>query len=87
MTNIQKLINLGGKEWVKGDMHRVYFDNPSALIGLETESYKTGNIKSATLKGEKISNSQAYKLIDKIYFDIKNNEFVGNKKIIELIDF
>lgn len=69
-----------GKEWIKEDMHRIYINNLEKIYGLETTSYKTGNISSATLNGEKISNSRARQLTcdlscAKIYYDVKTEKF------------
>lgn len=69
---LETMTAIGGKEWIRGDKHRVYLNNWAALAGLETSHYNTGNISSASYQGERISNSQAYKLlesIDKVWFD------------------
>jgi len=68
-----------GKEWIKEDMHRIYINNLDQIYGLETTSYKTGNISSATLNGEKISNSRARQLSTdlscaKIWYDVKTGK-------------
>ncbi len=68
-----------GKEWIKEDMHRIYINNLETIYGLQTTSYKTGNISSATLNGEKISNSRARQLscdlsCAKIYYDVKTGK-------------
>lgn len=63
---------IGGSRWTKGAHDRVYINDWAAFIGLEVSRYNTGNIASASYKGETISNSQAYKLlgsIDKVWFD------------------
>ena len=76
--NIEKMKEIGGSEWIKGDMHRVYFNAEkfNELSGLVINFYKTGNISSAIFQGEKISNSRAYKLrADKVYFDVKAGKF------------
>lgn len=78
--NINSLIQAGGKEWQSNGYHRVYFNNLAELYGLECSYYKTGNISSATLNGESISNSQARKLssglaFGKVWFDLKDGEF------------
>lgn len=56
---LENLIAVGGKLWQKGDAKRVYFNDLELLLGLEMEYYNTGNIMSAKLNGEKISNRQA----------------------------
>lgn len=59
-SNIAQLIAAGGKEWKSQDgrLHRVYFQ-VATLIGFECDQYKTGNISSATLAGQEISNALA----------------------------
>ncbi len=76
------LEEVGGKEWQRGDYHRVYFntDIMAQGIDLKLDFYKTGNISYAELKGEKISNNQAKKLINKmrntkVWFDVADGEF------------
>lgn len=76
--SVETLTAIGGSRWTKNDMDRIYFNNCTSLAGLETTNYKTGNIASATYKGETISNSQAYKLagtIEKLWFDVADGKF------------
>lgn len=75
---IETLTAIGGSRWTKNGMDRIYFNGCSGFAGLETSNYKTGNIASATYKGESISNSQAYKLagtIEKLWFDLADGQF------------
>lgn len=75
-----EMVKMGGNEWIKGDKHRIYFNQNtfSEIIGLKVNSYKTGNISSATLNGEKVSNTSVYKqLPSKAYYDVKTGEFIG----------
>lgn len=61
----ESLKKLGHAEWVHpgtGEA-RVYINNLSALYGLRTSHYNTGNISSATLNGEKISNREAERIL------------------------
>lgn len=63
MNNIEnKLIELGGNLWEGGSHRRVYLNNWLELAGFEITRYKTGNISSASLGGEKISNAKASEL-------------------------
>lgn len=66
----EQMIALGGKPWQpKQGPERVYINDWQELAGLEIERYKTGNIKSAYLNGEKISNTRASFLANgKVYF-------------------
>jgi len=66
-----------GSEWQKGQMHRIYFNNLCLLYGLRCEAYKTGNIASAELNGERISNSEARRIQDrfswsKVWYDMND---------------
>lgn len=76
--NIEKIKELGN-EWVKGNHHRIYINEPYKFYGLELDKYKGGGIKHATLDGEKISNNQAYKLVQKLdgkfWFDVNHQKF------------
>lgn len=80
MLSVKALIEIGGKEWTKNGMHRVYFNGLATWFGLETTRYNTGNVASATLDGESISNSQAKRIGDhlldaKLYYDVTDNKF------------
>lgn len=80
-----------GSRWrKKGD--RLYLEDAFMLsaVGLEYDCYKTGNICSATLNGEKISNSKAGKIISfirfsKIYVDLESGEIVNAGEYAEMI--
>ena len=58
---VATLVALGGREWCKNGMRRVYFsaDLLAKFYGLRCTLYGTGNVESATLHGEKISNTSA----------------------------
>lgn len=69
---IETMTAIGGNRWQRGDKDRVYLNDWARFIGLEIDHYKSGNISYATLNGEKISNSEAYRLggaVYKVYFD------------------
>jgi hypothetical protein len=59
------------------------------IINLEVDRYNTGNISSAFLDGEKISNSKAYKYLQgKAYIDLNTNKLecqYMHSDIIELL--
>jgi hypothetical protein len=56
---------IGGKRWTKGDITRVYIsdDTLADLVGLDVTRYRTGNIQSATLRGERVSNTEAKRIL------------------------
>lgn len=77
---IEQLTKAGGKEWQKDTMHRVYFNDLQTRIGLKLDHYNTGNISSAKLDGQEISNSAARKLCDalafgKVWYDLTDGRF------------
>jgi hypothetical protein len=69
-TMIAKLESVGGSRWTKGGMDRMYFEL-SDLLGITIDTYKSGNIASATRNGATISNSKAGKFLEgKIWYDL-----------------
>ncbi|WP_312738310.1 hypothetical protein [Atlantibacter hermannii] len=77
----QKLLDLGMRVWTGGNHRRIYVnaEHWAEVFGLVIDVYKTGNIKSAALNGETISNTKAYKLIAlRPYFDCNTQKFVSN---------
>lgn len=82
--NIQDLIQAGGKEWRKDDLHRVYFNDLPDLLGLETSHYKTGNISGASLNGETIANCRAREIMTslmsaKFWYDVRAGHFESKR--------
>jgi len=71
----------GGKLWEKHGKCRVYFEGAYIAndYGLEWTRYNTGNISSASLNGERISNSECRRILDfftgKFWFDFADNDF------------
>ncbi len=83
---IKKLINAGGREWKTEDgKHRIYFNSDvlAEMYGLSVEYYGTGNISSAKLDGEKISNSSARRYLERfdsgIHYDVVEKKWRANK--------
>lgn len=75
-----RLVNAGGNRWEKAGHRRLYFNNLEDLYGLELDHYGTGNISSATLNGEKISNNSARELVfelrsGKLWYDLNKGTF------------
>ena len=78
-TTVEKLEALGIRAWECGEMKRYYIndDNLEVIFGLCIDRYKTGNICSASLNGEGISNSKAYKLLGRgIWYDAKSESWM-----------
>src|SRR5690606_8036459 len=77
-----RLIAKGGKVWEKGGHRRIYINNLVELYGLELDYYNTGNICSAKLDGQKISNSWARELSytlgwGKFWYDLNAGRFAS----------
>ena len=64
-----------GNRWQKHDKDRIYFDNEDILkwLGYRWAYYNTGNVCSASLDGEKISNysfKKTYASLEKVWYDL-----------------
>lgn len=73
---IERLVNAGASRWTKHERDRLYIKRLADLIGLSYTKYNTGNISSAELNGETISNSECNRILaalDKAYIDLKTN--------------
>ncbi len=82
MNTAEILVKIGGKEWTKNGMRRVYMNGLATWFGLETSRYNTGNVASATLDGQEISNTQAKRIGDhlldaKFYYDVNGKNFTA----------
>lgn len=79
----QKLIDLGMSVWGQDfGKPRIYIntDDMELVFGLRVSRYGTGTVSQATLHGQKISNSQARRLLEnKIYYCLIENKFVGTE--------
>lgn len=80
-SKIDNLLKIG-TEWVSSDgsKHRIYVNDLVRWTGLQTTGYNSGNIRSATLDGKTISNSQAKKIEadvrwGKLYYDYADDRF------------
>lgn len=83
--------DLNGKRWVSpdGSKERIYLNDTDTLastIGLKYTTYKSGAIKSATLNGEKISNSKANDIFSNLqgaYYDVKTGTLHTNSGALD----
>ena len=78
-TTAEKLEALGIDAWERGEMKRYYINDEhlEAVFGLSIGRYNTGNISSASLNGEGISNSKAYKLLGRgIWYDANTDSWM-----------
>lgn len=78
--SLEALLAVGGKEWKKDAMHRVYFNDLPDLFGLKTSHYNTGNVSSASIDGQSISNARAREIssslaMSKVWYDLADQEF------------
>lgn len=74
LTTIQELLkDESNNLWEKYNKRRLYLDF-AKIVNLEVDRYNTGNISSAYLEGEKISNSKASKYLQgKAFIDLNTN--------------
>lgn len=89
--NIETLKKIGN-EWVKGDMHRIYFDNLAGRYGLKLWHYNTGNVSGAQFRGDDISNSQGKRIQErfwqaKLWYDVKGGEFQSRGMADEAVEY
>ena len=83
MKNVEtSLTAIGCTTWEKYGRKRIYInsdDQIEKVFGLSVGRYNSGMISSAFLNGEKISNSQARRLLTvKPYFDCLAGKWVSN---------
>ena len=74
---IDKLKQIGGSEWIKNDIHRIYFNNIFELLGAEITYHKSGTFDNVKINGQRISNSKAYSMLKfgKVWYDVKTGKF------------
>lgn len=80
-----------GNRWEKHGKRRIYFNGLARLYGLEADYYNSGNVKLATLDGERISNSHARGLLHrldyaKLWYDIDAQSFGAQSLGQEIMD-
>jgi len=83
---VENLVAVGGREWKRGDKHRIYFNNLIDFLPLEVEHYKSGRISWAAWEGEEISNRQAYLIlesVENVYYDVNESKFIGRYGVRE----
>lgn len=69
-----------GNRWTKGNFDRIYFD-VSDVTSFSYTTYNSGNISSAELGGEEISNAEAGRIsCAKLYVDLKTGDVVVENK-------
>lgn len=79
---IEKLAAKGFNRWTKGKYDRMYINAKD--LGLDCDYYKTGNICCATFQGDKISNSEAYRMkAAKTYIDVETGEVVSDNRYLK----
>ena len=79
---IEKLAAKGFNRWTKGKYDRMYVNAKD--LGLVCEYYKTGNVHSATFQGERVSNSEAYRMkAAKTYIDVETGEVVSDNHYLK----
>jgi len=67
----EQIIRIGGREWCRPGIRRIYLSGCVELAGLEIDTYRHGGIKSAWLDGERISNAKAAEIsyvLDRVWW-------------------
>lgn len=66
----EQALAIGGRRWNRpGGPNRVYLDTAD-IIGLNTNTYRSGNIRSATINGHDVSNAEARRILSsRLYAD------------------
>lgn len=85
-TQISELIAAGCSRWTKYGKDRLYVH--SEFIGLSVTRYNTGNVSSAELNGERISNSYAKTLLGQLngaYIDVNDSRISADPGVMEMI--
>lgn len=76
-ARIEKLVAMGAKRWQKAGYDRLYIN--AKAVGLYVEYYNSGNVRYAEWRDEKISNSEAYRMLGaKVYIDVETMKVHGN---------
>ncbi|ABM39993.1 hypothetical protein [Polaromonas naphthalenivorans] len=92
----EQLVAAGGNFWTNNARaQRFYFNDLDSLFGLKCSYYKTGNVFSATLDGDVISNGLARRILSdvgtlKVYFDMADLSLhikSGNFRMSENYDY
>lgn len=93
MERLEAILSLGNR-WQKNGMDRIYINDIQSLYGLETNRYGSGNISSARLNGNVISNSAAKRIIfndlggvnGKLWYDVATQQWHGRGLSQEAFD-
>lgn len=85
--DIEALEKKGFRRWTKGNKDRLYFNIEKSGY-MDVDYYKTGNVRSAYLNGERISNAEAYRLMSvKCFINLKHkNNLVVQRGGLEARD-
>lgn len=80
-SNLEKLIEMGANRWQKAGYDRLYLSGAGAeLMGLERYYYNSGNVSSAYLNNEKISNSESHRIAStysRAYINLETGKVCG----------
>ena len=88
---IEQLTSVGGSEWRRDDMHRVYFNDLLDLCeGLEYATNRKGAYRGAALDDKTLSRKEGLYVIStlnvgKFYYDVTTGTFETNRIPAELV--
>jgi len=91
---VEILTSAGGNLWEKHGKRRIYFDRETILesAGVKIDYYNTGNVSSASIRGERISNAEARRILGayqtvKLYYDLSDDRFHRSDPYGEMGDY
>jgi len=88
-ATIRTLQDMGASRWTKGNHDRLYIKNiVQDILELDISRYNSGNISSATVLGQKVSNAAAGRILtatDATYIDLKTSTLMM-KPLTEKVD-
>jgi hypothetical protein len=78
--SVEKLVAVGGKEWKKGNFHRIYFNNIHELHGLDAKFDEQGKFEYAHMLWAEVEEEYARRVIahfadSKFWYDVKEKAF------------
>lgn len=83
---IDKLTEVGFKRWQKGNLDRLYIN--ATQLGLVCTYYNTGNISSAELNGERLSNSEGRRMKNaKTFIDVKTGSLFSDNYTLKVVAY
>jgi hypothetical protein len=84
LTPADKLKSIGGKEWIKNNQHRIYFNAESVLeaVGYKIDRYDSGKVRMLIdPDGNEVGFSATKEFLDDLdgaFYDVETNKFTAS---------